>query len=255
LESAKHEIKYEAKKGELKEDWKEEKEEIKKKLPEETGLVGHKIQEIGRTVNATLKQNVGIGLGNYSSEVDREKAEEHQEKYEEKLEVTKQKLEAKKEELKDKLPNQGETGLYGHKLQEVGHTVNAKLKETVGLGIGDYSSEIDRKKAEEHNEGYMEKVKEESNTEVVESRPIVHKIKEVAHTVNANLKELIGVGVGNYSSEVDRELVNIHHTKYEEKIHPNNTNLDCQEKEEKWSKDDKECEKKMDSAANESKFN
>jgi len=219
--------------------------------------VGHKIQEIGHTVNATLKQNIGIGVGNYSSEVDREIAEEHQEKYEEKLEKTKQKLEAKKEELKDKLPNQGEPGLYTHRFEEFGHIVNAKLKETVGLGVGDYSSEVDRKKAEEHNEGYMEKVKEESNTDVVESRPIVHKIKEVAHTVNANLKEMIGVGVGNYSSEVDRELVDIHHKKYEEKIHPNNTNLDCQEKEDKWSdKDDKECEKRNEnSAANESKFN
>jgi len=248
----------------LKEDWKEEKKEIENKCPEEIGLVGHKIQEIGHTVNATLKQNIGIGVGNYSSEVDREIAEEHQEKYEEKLEKTKQKLEAKKEELKDKLPNQGEPGLYTHRLQEVGHTVNAKLKETVGLGVGDYSSEVDRKKAEEHNEGYMEKVKEESNTDVVESRPIVHKIKEVAHTVNANLKEMIGVGVGNYSSEVDRELVDIHHKKYEEKTQPNNTNVDqpptnqnltpkedkCFDKDDKCEKRDEKEEKKENGPRN-----
>jgi len=114
-------------------------------------LVGHKIQEIGHNVNATLKQNIGVGVGDYPSEVDREKAEEHKEKYEEKLEKTKQKLEEKKEEVKeevkDKIPSQIENSLYGHKLQEVGHTINAKLKETVGLGIGDYPSEVDRKKS------------------------------------------------------------------------------------------------------------
>jgi len=50
----------------------------------ETGAFGHKVQELGHTVNANLKQNVGIGLGNYSSEVDREKATEHRVKYEDK---------------------------------------------------------------------------------------------------------------------------------------------------------------------------
>jgi len=220
-------------KGELKEKTKGSERKDDKK--EETGMVGHKVQEIAHTVNANLKQNVGIGLGNFSSEVDREKASEHQKKYDEKCEENKQKLEEKKEELKEKTEKSGETGIYGHKLQEVGHTINANLKETVGFGVGDYPSEVDREKVNEHQKEYEEKVKEQQKPEIEESSSLTHKIKEVAHNVNANIKEMIGIGVGNYSSEVDRELANLHKQKYEEKVHDPTSNLD-----DDLNKDDKE---------------
>jgi len=164
-------------------------------------------------------------------------------------------LEEKKEEMKDKVQG-GETGIYGHRLQEVGHTLNANLKENIGIGIGDYCSEVDRQKATEHRELYEEKVKEECKPEVTDSSTIGHKIKEVAHTVNANLKEMIGIGVGNYSSEVDRELASIHKEKYEEKVQTTTSKVEefspkegeCKDRESK----DREC-KDLESKDRESK--
>lgn len=153
----------------------------------------------------------------------------------------------KKEELKENVET-GSTGIYAHKIQEVGHNINATMKENVGIGLGDYSSEVDREKATEHREKYDEIVKEETKPEIGEATSLGHKIREVAHTVNANLKEMIGIGVGNYSSEVDRELATIHHEKYEEMTHINKPGEELQElKEEKKDElQEKKEEKKQE---------
>jgi len=216
-QSAKYEQKYDEKRNEERRDDRE-KDFNERKGEDDTGLVGHKFQEIGHSINATLKENIGIGVGDYSSEVDREIAQEHQKQYEKKFEQKKEEFEEKKEEMKEKLGPKGETGVYGHRLQEIGHSINANLKESIGVGVGDYSSEVDREKAQEHWEGYEKKVQEESKPEIGESSSLVHKVKEVAHVVNANLKEMVGLGFGNYSSEVDREIAQEHKEKYEEKV-------------------------------------
>lgn len=222
-----------------------------------TGAVTHKVKEIGREINASLKQNVGIGVGNYSSEKDREIASFHKEKYDEKIEDTKQMIEEKKEEAKEKI-NEGETGKFSHRAQQIGHDVNAVLKENIGIGIGDYPSEVDRERSKEHWEGFQQKVKEEQKPEVGDSTTIGHKIREVVHNINANLKEVIGVGFGNYSSEVDRELAHIHKEEYEKKVEDykpeSDLKSDLKEKKSDIKSDLKEKKSDLKSGLNDDKF-
>ena len=130
----------------------------------------HKVKEFGNDINAKLKENVGVGVGNYSSQVDREKANEHREKYDEQMD--RERFEKNKRELEKRLVgditekddrnyDRSETGVVGNKIQELGHTLNANLKENLGVGVGNYPPQVDREIATHHRKKFNEKLKKQ----------------------------------------------------------------------------------------------